>query len=191
MRPLRALEVMVLSGDGERRWYMVQTYVGYENKVKANIEQKVATMGLTDKVFRVLVPVEEKVVVKGGKRRTVKRKLFPGYVLVEMILDDQSWYVVRHTTGVTGFVGTDTQPIPLEDSEVREIMKRVGTAERKGRVDVDLEKGDLVRVVDGTFEDMTGTVVEVDRERGKVKMVVSLFGRDTPVEVEFWQIEKV
>ncbi len=182
---------MVIEEKKEKRWYMVHTYSGYENKVKANLEQRIASMGMEDKIFRVLVPVEERVSMRGGKKKVIKRKVFPGYVLVEMILDDHSWYVVRHTPGVTGFVGTGTQPIPLSDEEVRDIMSRIGMEGKKKQVEIDLEPGDLVRITGGSFNGMTGTVTEVIPERGKVKMLVTLFGRDTPVEVDFMNVEKV
>ena len=134
--------------DDKRRWYIVQTYSGYENKVKANLEQRIATMGMEDRIFNVLVPVEEKVFVKEGRAKRVRRKVFPSYVLVEMIMDDQSWYVVRHTPGVTGFVGSGNHPIPLTDREVAEVMGKIGLpADRKPKVELDIEVGDTVRVM--------------------------------------------
>lgn len=181
----------VMIDKNERRWYVVQTYAGYENKVKANLEQRIATMGMEDKIFRVLVPTEERVYVKDGKHKKVKRKVFPGYVLVEMILDDQSWYVVRHTPGVTGFVGAGNSPIPLSEREVQEIFAKIGKEQMKPKVEIDLKPGDVVRVKSGPFEGQAGTVVEVVPEKGKVKFSVTLFGRETIVEADYNDLTKL
>ncbi|AER66180.1 NusG antitermination factor [Thermovirga lienii DSM 17291] len=175
----------------ERRWYIVQTYSGYENRVKANLEQRVSTMGMEDKIFNVLVPIEERVSVKGGKPKRTKRKVFPSYVLVEMILDDQSWYVVRHTPGVTGFVGAGSSPIPLSEREVSEIMSKIGKELTKPKIEIDLQPGDTVRVKSGPFEGQAGPVVEVMEDKGKVRFSVSVFGRDTIVEADYNDLEKV
>jgi len=175
----------------ERRWYIVQTYSGYENRVKANLEQRVSTMGMEDKIFNVLVPIEERVSVKGGKPKHTKRKVFPSYVLVEMILDDQSWYVVRHTPGVTGFVGAGSSPIPLSEREVSEIMSKIGKEMAKPKIEIDLQPGDTVRVKSGPFEGQAGPVVEVMEDKGKVRFSVSVFGRDTIVEADYNDLEKV
>ena len=175
----------------ERRWYIVQTYSGYENRVKANIEQRVSTMGMEDKIFNVLVPIEERVSVKGGKTKRTKRKVFPSYVLVEMILDDQSWYVVRHTPGVTGFVGAGSSPIPLSEREVSEIMSKIGRELTKPKIEIDVQPGDTVRVKSGPFEGQVGPVVEVMEDKGKVRFSVSVFGRDTIVEADYNDLEKV
>jgi len=175
----------------ERRWYIVQTYSGYENRVKANLEQRVSTMGMEDKIFNVLVPIEERVSVKGGKPKRTKRKVFPSYVLVEMILDDQSWYVVRHTPGVTGFVGAGSSPIPLSEREVSEIMSKIGKELTKPKIEIDLQPGDTVRVKSGPFEGQAGPVVEVMENKGKVRFSVSVFGRDTIVEADYNDLEKV
>ncbi len=181
---------MVIEGKKERRWYAVHTYVGYENKVKANLEQRIETMGMEDKIFRVLVPVEQKISMKGGKKKIVKRKVFPGYVLIEMILDEQSYFVVRNTPGVTGFVGSGGNPVPLSDEEVKSILQQIGLEEKK-QIKIDLEVGEAVRVVDGPFEGFVGVVKEVSSERGKVKVLLNVFGRETPVEMDFMQLEKM
>lgn len=176
----------------EKNWYVIHTYSGYENKVKTNLEKRVESMGMQDKIFRVIVPEEEETDVKNGKKKVVKRKVFPGYVLVELILTDDSWYVVRNTPGVTGFVGSSgsgSKPVPLEPEEVEAILKRIGMEEK--RVDIDLEIGEKVRVKEGPFADYTGAVEEIDKDKGKVKVLVNMFGRDTPVELDFTQVEKI
>jgi transcriptional antiterminator NusG len=173
----------------EKKWYVIHTYSGYENKVKANLEKRVASMNMQDKIFRILVPVEDEVEIKGGKKRVSKRKIFPGYVLVEMILTDDSWYVVRNTPGVTGFVGSGNKPIPLQPSEVQAIMRQMGLEEGRTRIDLDL--GESVRVIAGPFENFIGTVDEIYPEKNKVKVLVSMFGRETPVELDFSQVEKL
>ncbi len=176
----------------ERSWYVVHTYSGYENKVKENLERRVASMDMSDKIFRVIVPTEEEMEVKNGKRRSVKRKVFPGYVMVEMIMTDDSWYVVRNTPGVTGFVGSSgagSKPIPLHSSEVLSIMRHMGDEEVKLRVDFELKEP--VRIVAGPFADFVGTIDEIDQEKQKLRVLVSMFGRDTPVELDFDQIEKL
>lgn len=173
----------------EKKWYVVHTYSGYENKVKANLEKRVASMNMRDKIFRVLIPMEDEIEIKGGKRCVSKRKIFPGYVLVEMILTDNSWYVVRNTPGVTGFVGSGNKPIPLHSSEVWAIMRRMGLEEARPRIDLDL--GESVRVITGPFENFIGTVEEIYPEKSKLKVLVSMFGRETPVELDFTQVEKL
>lgn len=172
-----------------KKWYVVHTYSGYENKVKANLEKRVDSMGMQDKIFRVLVPVEEQIEVKNGKKKAVERKIFPGYVLVEMIVTDDSWYVVRNTPGVTGFVGAGTKPIPLRKSEVETLLKQMGIEETKKKIDID--KGQNVKVISGPFEDFVGKVVEIDQDKQKLKVLISMFGRETPIELEFNQIEKI
>ncbi len=181
----------MIKENPERRWYIVQTYSGYENRVQANLEQRIATMGMEDRIFNVLVPVEEKVSVKEGKTKRTKRKVFPSYVLVEMALDDQSWYVVRHTPGVTGFVGAGNHPIPLTEREVSEIMGKIGKEQVKPRVEIDVKPGDTVRVKSGPFEGQAGPVVEVLSDKGKVKFSVSVFGRETIVESDYTELEKL
>ena len=176
----------------EKNWYVIHTYSGYENKVKANLEKRVETMGMQDKIFRVIVPEEEEVEVKNGKKKVVKKKIFPGYVLVELIMTDDSWYVVRNTPGVTGFVGSSgggSKPTPLLPEEVEYLFKKMGIDEK--RVDIDLEVGEHVQVTEGPFENFTGVVEEIDNEKGKVKVLVNMFGRETPLELDFSQIKKV
>ncbi|MFJ5717692.1 transcription termination/antitermination protein NusG [Neobacillus sp. NPDC093127] len=176
----------------EKNWYVVHTYSGYENKVKANLEKRVESMGMSDKIFRVVVPEEEETDYKNGKKKVVKRKVFPGYVLVEIVMTDDSWYVVRNTPGVTGFVGSagsGSKPTPLLPEEVVMILKRMGVEEK--RVDVNYELGETVRVKEGPFANFTGSVEELDKDRSKLKVLVNMFGRDTPVELDFTQIEKL
>jgi transcription termination/antitermination protein NusG len=176
----------------EKNWYVVHTYSGYENKVKANLEKRVESMGMTDKIFRVVVPEEEETEIKNGKKKVVKRKVFPGYVLVEIVMTDDSWYVVRNTPGVTGFVGSSgsgSKPTPLLPEEVAGLLKRMGVEER--RVDVDYEIGETVRVKEGPFANFTGSVEEMDKDKAKLKVLVNMFGRDTPVELDFTQIDKL
>lgn len=180
-----------MDSSEDRRWYIVQTYAGYENRVKANLEQRIATMGMEDRIFGVLVPVEERVSVKDGKSKKVTRKLFPSYVLVEMQLNDQSWYVVRHTPGVTGFVGSGNHPIPLSDKEVREIMGKVGKDQAKPKVEINLRPGDTIKVKSGPFEGQVGPVVDVNPEKGKVKFTITVFGRETSVEADYTELEKL
>jgi len=172
----------------EKKWYVIHTYSGYENKVKANLEKRVDSMNMGDKIFRILVPMEDEVEIKNGKRKISKRKIFPGYVLVEMIMTDDSWYVVRNTSGVTGFVGSGAKPIPLHESEALHILKQMGMDELKTKVHFAV--GQNVRVIAGPFENFIATVEEIYPEKGKLKALVSMFGRETPVELEFSQVEK-
>jgi len=174
-----------------KNWYVIHTYSGYENKVKMNLEKRVETMGMEDKIFRVIVPEEEETEYKDGKKKVSKKKFFPGYVLAEMIMTDDSWYVVRNTPGVTGFVGSSgqgTKPTPLFPHEVDTLLKRIGMKETTVKVDFSLKEN--VRVIDGPFSNHLGTIEHIDPEKQKVKVHVNLFGRDTPVELEFSQIEK-
>ena len=182
-------DVVINSGDPDRKWYVIHTYSGYENKVKTNLEHRISTMDVTDRIFQVVIPMEGEVEVKDGQRRTVQRKVFPGYVLVDMKLEDQSWYVVRNTPGVTGFVGSGTKPIPLEESEVRKILKQM-TAEAP-RVKIQFQKGQSVRIIDGPFADFIGIVDDILQEKGKIRVMVSFFGRETPIELDFLQVEKL
>ena len=170
-------------------WFVIHTYSGYENKVKTNLEKRVESMNMEDKIFRVLVPMEDEIEIKNGKKKVAKRKVFPGYVLVEMILTDDSWYVVRNTPGVTGFVGTGTKPIPLLDHEVVNILRQMGMDEIRTRIDFDLNQN--VRVIAGPFKDFIGVVREILGDKGKLRVSVSMFGRETPVELEFSQVEKL
>ena len=172
----------------EKKWYVIHTYAGYENKVKTNLEKRIESMHMEDKIFRILVPVEDEVEIKNGKRKITKKKVFPGYVLVEMIMTDDSWYVVRNTTGVTGFVGTGAKPVPLHDSEINVLLRQMGVEEPRAKIDFKL--GENVRVIAGPFENFLGTVEEIYGDKGKVKVLVSMFGRETPVELDFTQIEK-
>ncbi len=172
-----------------RRWYVIHTYSGYENKVKTNLEHRITSMDMGDKIYQVLVPTEEEIEIKNGKRHPVERKVFPGYVLVEMIMGDDSWYVVRNTPGVTSFVGSGNKPTPLTDGEVRAILRQIKLDAPKYKVA--FTKGEAVRVTDGPFTDLHGVVDEVNPERNKVKVLVSIFGRETPVELDFLQIEKL
>ena len=174
-------------GDG-RAWYVVHCYSGYENKVRHNLEQRIDTMGMKDRIFDVVVPTEEEIEVKEGKRRTVERRVFPGYILVNMIMSEESWYVVRNTPGVTGFVGMGNTPTALRPEEVTQIIKRMEAD--APRIKVTFKPGERVRIVDGPFNDFRGTVDEIDMERAKVRVRVSFFGRETPVELDFLQVEK-
>jgi len=176
-----------LEEDG-RSWYVVHCYSGYENKVRYNLEQRIETMGMKDKIFDVVVPTEEEIEVKEGKRRTVERRVFPGYILVNMIMSEESWYVVRNTPGVTGFVGMGNNPTPLRPEEVAQIIKRMEA--EAPRIKVTFKPGERVRIVDGPFNDFRGTVSEIDMERAKVRVMVNFFGRETPVELDFLQVEK-
>jgi transcriptional antiterminator NusG len=174
--------------DDGRAWYVVHCYSGYENKVRHNLEQRIETMGMKDKIFDVVVPTEEEIEVKDGKRRTVERRVFPGYILVNMIMTEESWYVVRNTPGVTGFVGMGSTPTPLRPEEVASIVKRMEA--EAPRIKVTFKSGERVRIVDGPFNDFRGTVAEIDMERAKVRVMVNFFGRETPVELDFLQVEK-
>ncbi len=173
----------------ERSWYVVHSYSGYENKVKKNLEQRIETMGMQDKIFRVIVPTEEEVEIRDGQRRTSRRRVFPGYILVHMIMDDESWYVVRNTPGVTGFVGSGSKPLPLSQEEVDKILQRMET--EQPRIKVSFRIGETVRIVEGPFADFMAVVDELYPERGKVRVLVSFFGRETPVEMDFLQVEKI
>ncbi|MGE5573468.1 MAG: transcription termination/antitermination protein NusG [Bacillota bacterium] len=168
---------------------MIHTYSGYENKVKANLERRVKTMEKEDKIFRVLVPTEEEYEFKDGKKKVVKKKIFPGYVLVEMVMEDDSWYVVRNTPGVTGFVGSGARPVPLQETEMHDILRRIGVEEARPKIDFSVGEG--VRVIGGPFQHFSGVIEEIQPDKGKVRVLVSMFGRDTPVELDFSQIEKL
>ncbi|MEX5284161.1 transcription termination/antitermination protein NusG [Selenomonas sputigena] len=177
--------------ESEKKWYVIHTYSGYENKVKANLESRVHTMGMEDNIFNVIVPMEEETETKDGRKKTVKKKIFPGYALVEMIVNDRSWYVVRNTPGVTGFVGSGTKPIPLSEAEVKHILKSAGEEEPRPVVNIKLEKGQVVRIVSGAFDGQTATVAEVLPEKGVVKVLVNIFGRETPAELAYNQVEEI
>jgi transcriptional antiterminator NusG len=173
--------------DG-REWYVVHCYSGMETRVKRNLEHRIESMAMGDRIFAVVVPTEEQIELKDGERRVVERRVFPGYILVQMVLDDDSWSVVRNTPGVTGFVGIGNRPTPLSSAEVDHIMSRIEAGQP--RVQVNFKPGDKVRITEGAFADFHGTVEEIDIERGKVRILVSIFGRETPVDVDFLQVEK-
>jgi len=172
----------------EKHWYAVHTYSGHENKVKTTIERRAESMGLKDKIFRIIVPTEQEIRTRDGKKQEVQRKVFPGYVLVEMILDDDTWYLVKSTTGVTGFVTSGNKPVPLQDSEIQEILQRLESPDRRPKVP--WQKDDVVRITSGPFTDFIGKIEEVNPQKETVKVLISIFGRDTPVELEFTQVER-
>ncbi len=174
--------------DDDRAWFVVHCYSGYENKVRHNLEQRIETMGMKDMIFDVVIPTQEEIEVKDGKRRSIERHVFPGYVLVNMILNEESWYVVRNTPGVTGFVGMGNEPIPLRPEEVSQILRRMEA--EAPTIKVTYKPGEKVRIIDGPFNDFQGTVAEIDMDRTKVRVLVNFFGRETPVELDFLQVEK-
>lgn len=176
-------------GSGERHWYAIHTYSGYENAVARNLRQRIESLGMQDKIFDVIVPTEKKIRVKGGKRVTEEERIYPGYVLVDMIVNDDSWYVVRNTPRVTGFVGSGTQPVPLQKEELDTLIKRMQADTPKHKVDLSLD--DMVTIIDGPFKELEGKIGEIDEDRGKVKVLVSMFGRETPVELDFLQVKKI
>lgn len=177
------------------RWYIIHTYSGQEDLVKKNLDLRIRSLDMQDRIFEVMVPAEQELVFKEGKRQSERRKLFPGYVLVQMVMDDESWYVVRNTPGVTGFVSTEDEhdkrpkPVPLEDKQLADILKQVEA--RPGGVKIGLERGETVRITEGPFVDFIGAVSDVDQGKGKVRVLVSFFGRETPVELDFLQVERV
>ncbi len=178
----------------KRHWYVVHTYSGYENRVKANLEHRIESMDVGDKVFQVVVPTEDEIEIRDGQRRTVARKIFPGYILVELIMDDESWYVVRNTPGVTGIVSNQDEkgriePVPLEEDEVNDILHQMEA--EAPRVKMGFTRGQSVRIVDGPFIDFIGVVDELNMEKGKIRVMVSFFGRETPVELDFLQVERL
>ena len=175
--------------ESEKHWYVIHTYSGYEKKVKDNLERKVRSMGLENVIERILVPEEDEIDVKDGRNRTVRRKIYPGYVFVEMEVNDRSWYVVRNTPGVTGFVGSATKPVPLEPQEVRRILKSQGI-EKEVRPQISVEIGEQVRIISGPFDNFYATITEINNEKGTLKGLIDMFGRETSVEVDYSQIEK-
>ena len=181
-------EAELYQSQDDRAWYVVHCYSGYENKVKHNLEQRIETMQMQDQIFQVVVPTEDEIEVRDGKRRVVERRVFPGYILVQMSLNDDSWYVVRNTPGVTGFVGMGNEPTPLRPEEVQSIMKRMEAEAPK--IKVTFKSGQKVRIIDGPFNEFIGMVDEIDMERAKVRVLVSFFGRETPIELDFLQVEK-
>ena len=170
-------------------WYVIHTYSGYEDQVADNLRQRIDSIGMQDKVFNVIVPKENQIEIKNGKRRVVERKIFPGYILVQMIVTEDSWYVVRNTPNVTGFVGTGTTPSPISDDEVKSIQKRMGDEEPKYKIDFSI--GQLVNITDGPFKGFDGAVSEIDESKGKLKVLVNMLGRETPVELDSLQVRKV
>ena len=185
MRGAPAFPVM----EAEKKWYVIHTYSGYENKVKANLESKVRSMGMENEIFNVVVPMEDDIEIKDGRKKLTKKKVFPGYALVEMIVNDRSWYVVRNTPGVTGFVGSGTKPTPLTDDEVKNILRTA--KEEELRPVIDLEVGQAVHINNDSFDHCPATVTEVDAERGKIKVIVDMFGRETVIELDYDQVEKI
>lgn len=172
-----------------RRWYVLHTYSGYEENVERNLRQRIDSMDMQEKIFDIMIPKEKKIKIKNGKRKVVEEKIFPGYVLVNMVVDDDSWYVVRNTPNVTGFVGTGTTPTPISEEEVKTLQKKMGIDEPKYEIDVAV--GTPVKITDGPFKNFEGKVNDVDAERGKIKVLVSMFGRETPVELDFLQVVKI
>ncbi|HMB25999.1 MAG TPA: transcription termination/antitermination protein NusG [Patescibacteria group bacterium] len=172
-----------------RRWYVIHTYSGYEENVAENLKQRIESMDMEDKIFNILIPTEKKIKIKNGKRKIITEKIFPGYVFVEMLVTDDSWYVVRNTPNVTGFIGTGTTPTPISDNEMKELQKRMGVEEPKYTIDVTPDTP--VKITDGPFKGFEGKVSAVDEERGKIKVLVSMFGRETPVELDYLQVKKI
>ncbi len=175
--------------EGKRGWYVIHTYSGYEDQVAESLRQRIKSLGMEDKIFNVLVPTEKQIEIRGGKKRIVEKKIFPGYVLVEMIVTDDSWYVVRNTPNVTGFIGLGVRPTPMSKAEIERIKKRMKVEEPKYKIEV--QKGDLVKIIDGPLKNFEGKVTEIDEEKGKVKVSVLMFGRETPVNLDYLQIRKI
>jgi len=171
-----------------RNWYVIHTYSGYEDAVARNLKQRIEALGMQDKIFNVLVPKEKKIKIKNGKRATIEEKIYPGYVFVDMVVTDDSWYVVRNTPMVTGFIGAGITPRPVQDEEIKEILRKIIEEEPKYKIDFAI--GDLVKIIDGPFKNSEGKVQEIDKEKGRVKVLVSLFGRDTPIDLDFLQVKK-
>lgn len=180
---------MAKQTQGMRAWYAVHTYSGYENAVQRNLKQRIESLGMTGKIFNVVIPTEKKIKVAGGKRQTVEEKIYPGYILVDMIVDDESWYIVRNTPRVTGFVGSGVTPVPLTEEEIGMLFKRMSTDSVKHKIDFMV--GEPVVVADGPFKDLEGRIGEIDEDKGKIKVLVSMFGRETPVELDFLQVRKI
>lgn len=175
--------------SGERNWYVIHTYSGYEDQVAQNLRQRIESLGMQEKIFDVMVPIEKQIEIKNGKRRTVEKKIFPGYVMVDMIVTDESWYVVRNTPNVTGFIGFGVRPTPMSTSELDAIRKRMGAEEPKHKIELQL--GDLVQITDGALKGFQAKVDEIDFQKGKVKVLVSMFGRETPVSLDYLQLKRV
>ncbi|MFH1175123.1 MAG: transcription termination/antitermination protein NusG [bacterium] len=172
-----------------RNWYVLHTYSGYEEAVAKNLRQRIESMGMEDMIFNVIVPTEKKIKIRSGKRKTVEENLYPGYVLVDMVVTDASWYVARNTPRVTGFIGSGNTPIPISPDEMKIIQQRMGKEETKFKIDLDMD--DNIKIVDGPFKDLEGKISDVDEQKGKVKALVNIFGRETPVELDFLQVKKI
>ena len=172
-----------------RRWYVLHTYSGYEENVEKNLKQRIESMDMENKIFNILIPTEKKIKIKNGKRKITEEKIFPGYVMVEMEVDNDSWYVVRNTPNVTGFIGAGTVPTPISEQEIKSLQKRIGVEEPKFKIDISLDSP--VKITDGPFKGMEGKITNIDEAKGKVKVSVSMFGRETPVELDFLQIKKI
>ncbi|HKF19058.1 MAG TPA: transcription termination/antitermination protein NusG [Candidatus Dormibacteraeota bacterium] len=185
---MAAERVDLASASADAQWYVIHAYSGHEEKVKKNLEKRIESMDMQDKILEVFVPMEDEIEIKDGKRRHVQKRIFPGYVLVKMIMSDDSWYVVRNTPGVTAFVGSGNKPVPLREGELRSILKQV---KQEPQIRVEFQVGESVRVVDGPFADFLGKVDEINAEKGKLKVLVNMFGRETPVELDLLQVEKV
>jgi len=175
--------------SGERHWYAIHTYAGYENAVLRNLKQRIDSLGMGDRIFDVVVPIEKKIKIKGGKRTIEEEKVYPGYILVDMIVTDDSWYVVRNTPRVTGFVGSGIHPVPLSKEEVKTLFNRMNTETVKHKIELNID--DAITIIDGPFKELEGKIGEIDEERGKVKVMVSMFGRETPVELDFLQVKRI
>jgi transcriptional antiterminator NusG len=186
---LEKAEIEAEEADDDRAWFVIHCYSGYENKVRHNLEQRIESMGMKDQIFDVVIPTQEEIEVRDGKRRSIERHVFPGYVLVNMIMSEESWYVVRNTPGVTGFVGMGNDPIPLRPEEVSQILRRMEA--EAPTIKVTYKPGEKVRIIDGPFNDFPGVVDEIDMDRSKVRVMVNFFGRSTPVELDFLQVEKM
>lgn len=176
--------------QAERNWYAIHTYAGYENAVLRNLKQRIESLGMQDRIFEVIVPTEKNIKIKGGKRVEVEEKIYPGYVLVDMIVTDDSWYVVRNTPRVTGFVGAGVNPVPVSPDEINMLLGRM-KKDDGAKHDIDLEIGETISIVDGPFKELEGKVNSIDKERGKINVLVSMFGRETPVELDFLQVRKI
>jgi len=172
-----------------RRWYVLHTYSGYEENVKQNLEQRIDSMDMGNKIFNILIPKEKKIKIKNGKRKVIEEKIFPGYVMVEMLVTDESWYVVRNTPNVTGFIGVGTTPTPISEEEIKGLQKRMGVEEPKFKIDVTVNSA--VKIIDGPFKNTEGKIIEIDEDKGKIKVLINMFGRETPVELDFLQIKKI
>lgn len=178
-----------MAQEKEKRWYVLHTYSGYEAKAKASLEKRVATMGLEDRICQIVIPTEEEIEIKDGKKKRTKKKIFPGYIMIEMVMDDDVWHLVRNTAGITGFISSGSRPVPLQEREVQAILHQMGMAAPK--IKVAWDPGDSIRVVSGPFMNFTGVVEDIYPEQGKLRALLTIFGRETPVELEFYQVEKL